>query len=302
MYQKREKIKDILLMMPALLVLILIEFVPLVYGVILSVTNVSLNRPDVKTAFVGLKHYIYILTRDGFLNSLIITLKIAVVCITVEFLFGFMLAFILDKQRKSNGTGKIMGFVRGILFTPYMVMPVIVGKIWFYMMDTNFGLVTYILSLLGVVPTNFFGKASTVLQAIMVIEIWQCTPMVMLLLAAGLKSIDGTYYEAGEIDGANVWQRIRYITLPLMRPIISVTLCIRIMDILRIYDTVFATSKGGPGNSSEVMSLFVYKTAFSGGQTSRGAAGAMIIAFIVLVISFINLRFFSADNSADSTQ
>lgn len=297
MYFARERRKDFLLLLPALIVIILIEVLPMMWGVVLSFQNVSLNRPNTPVQFVGLKNYIYIFKSSGFIYSILITFYIAIVCLVVEVIMGYFLASLLNSQNKEHSPLPGMSVFRALMFIPYMVVPVIVGKIWFYMLDTQFGFFIYLLDLMGIQPYNYLGNANTVLYTIMVIEIWHCTPMVMLLFSAGMKSISPELYEAADVDGVNWWQRNVYITIPSMKPVISVTLCIRIMDILRIYDTVFATSGGGPGTTSEVMSLFVYKTAFRSAQTSRGSAGALIIAIIIMLISMINMKYFSGNDA-----
>lgn len=295
MYLKRKKIGDTLLLLPALIILFIIEFIPMIYGLILSFMNINLNKPYLENKFIGLQNYAYLLSKGEFYHSILITFTIAFFCLLIEFVLGFLIVMMLNRQSQSGKASTAMGFFRGVLFTPNMIMSVIAGTIWFYMYDMNYGMITYLFELLGLPSINIIGTAETVIPAIIVIDVWQSTPMVMLLLSAGLKSIDPAYYEACSIDGASAWQKIRYVTLPLLKPVLAVTFCLRSMDVLRIFDTVFVTSKGGPGNVSEVMSLYVYRSAFTSAQTSRGSAGAIIIAAIVFVISILNMKYISGD-------
>ena len=273
-----------------------IQFAPMLYNVVLSFQNVQINKPTLALKFVGIDNYVKILSSSGFWNSVVVTLKIALTSVLLQMFFGFAIALLLNIRGKYGRAPKGMGFFRGLLFIPYMIMPIMVGLTWFIFADPTYGMLNPILQFFGLPTKVWFSDSSTALWTIVVMDTWQCTPMVMLIISAGLKAIDGTYYESALIDGANAWQRFRYITVPLVKPVLKVAVSMRLMDVMRIYDTIIATTKGGPGFRTEAISVYTQKLGFDKFKTSLGATAALLITILILVMSRLVVRFFGNTN------
>jgi multiple sugar transport system permease protein len=292
MTEKRSRMLTFYLL-PALILMTCIQFMPMLYNLVLSFLNIRLTDPNKAVQFMGLVNYLTILKDAAFWNAVKVTLMIAVSSVVLQIVLGLALAMLLDVQGRFGATYRSMSFFRGLLFIPYMIMPVMVGLSWFIFADSNYGMLNPIFQWLGIPTKVWFADRDTVVGAIIAMDTWQCTPMVMMILSAGLKTIDGSLYEAAKVDGANPWHKFLYVTLPCMTPVLKVAVSMRLMDVMRIYDTIIATTKGGPGTTSEVISIYVYKLAFKSFKTSQGATAALLITVLILAMSMIVVRFFS---------
>ena len=257
----------------------------MIYNFFLSFFNVQINKPKQELKFMGIENYVYILSDSGFWNSVVVTLKIAITSVVLQIVLGLSLALLLNIRGRHGGEPKGMGAFRGFLFIPYMIMPIMVGLIWFLFADSTYGMLNPILEFFHIPTRVWFSDSSTALWAIVVMDTWQCTPVVMLILSSGLKAIDGTYYESAIVDGANAWQRFRYVTFPMLKPVLKVAITMRLMDVMRIYDSIIATTKGGPGTATETISIYTQKLGFDKFRTSRGATAALLITLLILVMS-----------------
>jgi len=288
---------DIWFLLPAILIMAFILFMPMVYNIGLSFFNIVLNKPNMEREFVGFQNYLTILSDSNFWNSIKVTLVIAITSVVFQLILGLGLALLLNISgpfgRKLTG----MGFFRGLLFIPYMLMPIMVGLTWFIFADSTYGMLNPILSFFGIPTKVWFSDPGTVVWSIIAMDTWQCTPMIMLILASGLKTIDTSLYEAAIVDGANAWHKFKFITLPMLNPVLKVAITMRLMDVMRIYDTIIATTKGGPGKLTEVMSIYTYKLAFGTFKTSQGATSALLITVMILLLSQIVVKLFSINNS-----
>jgi multiple sugar transport system permease protein len=231
-----KKLKDsyLIFLIPALILVILVQFLPMLYGLYLSVQNIVLNKPFVPVQFTWLSNYIELLSDSTFYYSIGVTFFIGIICVILQLIIGLLLALLLDTEVEKNKPVPGMGFFRGILFMPYMLMPIIVGIVWLVMYDQTYGLFNYFLTFFGVKPISWFANQNTAVWAIIIMDTWQCVPMIMLILSSGLKAIDYSFYEAAEIDGASIWQKFKYLTLPFLKPVILVAVAIRTMDVLMI--------------------------------------------------------------------
>lgn len=281
---------------PALLMIICIQFLPMAYNVVLSFLNIQLNKPNLSVEFVGFDNYASILTDSGFWNSVIVTLIIGISSTVLQLVLGLTLALLLDIKGRFGKAPAGMGFFRGLLFIPYMIMPIMVGLMWFIFADSNYGMLNPILQAFGIPTRVWFSDPNTAIWAIVAMDTWQCTPMVMMILSSGLKTIDGALYEAAVVDGANAWQKFRSITIPLLKPVLKVAVSMRLMDVMRIYDTIIATTKGGPGEMTEAISVFTQKLGFEQFKTSMGGTTALLITILILAMSELVVRVFSTKN------
>ncbi len=297
MRSRSRKLESTWFLLPTIIIMAFIQFMPMVYNLWLSFINTVLNNPNIERKYVGLQNYATILSDPDFWNSIKVTLVIGITSVILQLLLGLGLALLLNIRGSFGNTPVGMGFFRGVLFIPYMLMPIMVGLTWFIFADPTYGMLNPILSTFGIPTKVWFSDSNTAIWAIIAMDTWQCTPMIMLILASGLKSIDRSLYEASIIDGANAWQKFRYITMPMLNPVLKVAVTMRLMDVLRIYDTIIATTKGGPGKLTEVMSIYTYKLGFGTFKTSLGATSALLITFMILILSQLVVKFFSVKDS-----
>jgi multiple sugar transport system permease protein len=173
-----------------------------------------------------------------------------------------------------------------------MITPVVVGLIWRYMYDPSDGLVYYVLHFLpGGGSFGGINATGTALLSTMIVDAWEMTPFVILVLLAGLSALPEEPFEAAVIDGAGRWQQLRYITLPLLRPVILLVALIRLMDAFRIFDTIFILTGGGPGTSTETITLYDFNTAFQDFQLGYGMALAVATLIILVALGGVVIRF-----------
>ena len=221
-----------LLVLPATLILLLVNTFPLLYSCFISFTNYSLSDPDTY-AFIGLNNFIQAVKDPMFLNSLLMTLKFTSGSVLAEFLLGLLIAVLLNQlTRHAN-------LVLGVFLLPMMITPIIVGLLWRFMLNDQTGLVNYFLAAIGVGRFPFLSTANTALLSIMLADLWQWTPFVILLLYSGLQALPKDPYEAAALDGASGVQKFWHITLPAMRNTILICVLIRAMDAFREYDNLY---------------------------------------------------------------
>jgi len=267
-------------LLPAITLILALTIMPLIYSLYLSVTNYEMGRPHIEIRFVGLQNYIEAIMDARFLTALIRTFLFVAVVVSSEFVLGLILALALNRNFRGRNLVMIL------LTIPFMVAPVAVGFLWWTIFDTNYGpmnhLVVDILHLANN-KISWTGDPNIALYSIMLVDIWQYTPFVMLILLAGLRSIPAEPYEAALIDGASGLALFRHITLPLLKPAILVSLLIRIIDSFKIYDLVYLLTYGGPGTATEVASFYIYLRGFKHFRISYAAA----LSYIILIISAI---------------
>lgn len=267
-------------LLPAITLILALTIMPLIYSLYLSVTNYEMGRPHIEIRFVGLQNYIEAIMDARFLTALIRTFLFVAVVVSSEFVLGLILALALNRNFRGRNLVMIL------LTIPFMVAPVAVGFLWWTIFDTNYGpmnhLVVDILHLANN-KISWTGDPNIALYSIMLVDIWQYTPFMMLILLAGLRSIPAEPYEAALIDGASGLALFRHITLPLLKPAILVSLLIRIIDSFKIYDLVYLLTYGGPGTATEVASFYIYLRGFKHFRISYAAA----LSYIILIISAI---------------
>ncbi|MFN8491297.1 MAG: sugar ABC transporter permease [Caldilineaceae bacterium] len=263
------------LVLPAILVMAAILLYPLVYSFYISFFDYRLARA--RMPFIGLDNYINAMTNDAFLLSLVQNLVFTVVCVVVEFITGMALALLLNR----NFIGR--GVVRALFLLPMLTAPVLAGFNWRWIFNDRFGLLNQLLLAVGLPPQGWLVDANLARLSIVVATVWQGIPFVMLLLLAGLQALPQAPFEAAIVDGASAWQRFRYLTLPLMRPVIVVVLALRIIDLFRVFDVIYIMTFGGPGHATELIPFYVYRSAFSESRVGYASALSWITLLITLL-------------------
>jgi len=271
--------------LPVILVLVVIVIFPLIYSLIASFYDYDLRKETVN--FIGLQNFIELSHDERFLTSLLTTTKLIALGISTQFLLGLMLALILYYH-----SSRLRNFLIVILSIPPMISPLVVSYIGRLIFHPGASPINYILEVFNL-PHNISWHASiqTSLITIFLIDSWQWTPFIMLLLFSGLIAIPEEYLESARIDGATLLKEVKYILLPLLKPTMIVAILFRSLDVIRMFDLVYGLTGGGPGTSSEVSSFYIYLTSFPYWRIGYGAALSWIFMIIVSIIITIYLRY-----------
>lgn len=276
----------VLFLLPAVGYLLLLSVYPFLYSVYLSGTNRNLARAGTGE-YIGAANYAALTQSSLFQTSLGNTALVTVGSIAIELVMGFIVAraFFVIRDRRGVGT------VRTLFIIPMMVTPVVVGLLWTYILNPTLGITNYLLTSLGLPAFSGFASSSTALLSVIVVNAWQWTPFLMLLAFAGLSSIPPDQREAAAIDGAGLWAKIRYIELPSIRPLLLIGVMFRVIDNFRLFDVVYATTRGGPGDSTEVISMFAYRHMFQFFNVGFASAVAVVILALGVLLANILYRF-----------
>jgi len=199
-------------------------------------------------------------------------------------LLGIALALALE------GDVRGMAFFRTLFILPMMIAPIAVGLTWRYLFDAQFGLLNAIIGVLGMAPVGWLAQEHTAFIAIIIADIWQWTPFVFIMMIAGLANVDGAVLEAARIDGATWWQTTMRVKLPMILHVIAITLLMRLIDAFRVLEVIYILTFGGPGDSTEILSLHIYKTAFVGQRLGTAAAISVLLLVVVAGLSWLALR------------
>ena len=273
---------------PTVLVLLSLSIYPLLYSVFISLTTERAGGSQ-----WGLANFQRLLSDNFFLSAMSHTFVYAASALLLEFLLGLSLALLLNSHIRGRGT------FRAALLVPMMLPTVVVGVVWRLMLNPNFGAINGTLKGIGVNTDSLTWTASPrmALLSIILVDVWQWTPFVFLVLLAGLQAIPQEPYEAALVDGSSRWQTFRYVTLPLLKPAILIALLLRTMDLLRVFDQIFILTEGGPGFATETISLYIYRTAFRFFDFGYAAAMSFVLLALTNVISIIYIRFLQTRDS-----
>ena len=285
-WQRREKLVALLLLAPAVLYLLALSVYPTIYSLWIAFHNYSLYRQD-RISFSGIDNFTDLLDSDVFKQSFRVTLVFAASAVLVELVLGFAIAVLLD--RKMRGVNAL----RTLLMIPVLISPVAMGLTFRYIFAPTYGLLTYLLRLVHIPSPDWTVSVTWALPVVIFADVWQWTPFVALILLSGMQSVSTEVTEAAELDGLTEWQKLWRIVVPLIRPVLLVVVLIRLIDSIRMFDLVFVMTRGGPGSTTEVLSLFSYVTGFASGDMGSASAIAWVTVVIVNVLVAVFLRFLS---------
>ena len=264
------------------LVLVAILIFPLAFSFVVSLQDFELTKIG-QQRFIGLENYVNLISNESFWTAMRNTIVFVVVAVGIEFVLGFGLALLLH-----NKATFLRGFFRSTLLTPMFITPIAVGLIFRFLTNSQLGVITIGLKSLGIYIDLFSPKLA--LLSIALIDVWQWTPLMLLLLLAGLESLPEEPFEAARVDGAKGWTIVRYLTLPMMRPIILAAIVIRMLDAFKVYEYIYAITRGGPGEATETMQYFIYRTGFT--YFRAGEAAAMSYTFIIVITIMVVILFY----------
>jgi multiple sugar transport system permease protein len=237
-------------------------------------------------SFVGVSNYLKLVGDERFRDAVGHTILYTVLACGLPVLLGVFAAVVFHEKFP------LRGVLRGVFIMPMMATPVAIALVWVMMFHPQLGVLNYLLSLVGIPPQLWVFSPRSVIPSLVLVETWQWTPLVMLIVLGGLASLPTEPYESALIDGANRWQMFRHITLPMILPFVMVAVILRTIDSLKSFDIIFAITQGGPGTASETINIYLYLQAFSFFNIGYGSALAVVFFIIVvaLALSLLWLR------------
>ncbi len=265
------------LLAPAVLVMCAILVYPLLFS--LWVSFFDWRMAATSHAFIGLQNYVEAVTSSFFQFVLIQSVGFTVVCLVLNLILGLALAMLLNNRFPGRGV------IRTLFLLPMVTAPVLAGFNFRWIFNDRSGLANQVLVQLGLgLPLAWLADANLSRVAIVLVTVWQGMPFMLLLLLAGLQSLPTSPFEAATVDGASAWQRFVYITLPLLRPVIVVAAALQMIDLFRVFDTIYIMTRGGPGHATELFPFYIYRSAFSDDRLGFAAALSYITVAITVVL------------------
>ncbi|MBE0477768.1 sugar ABC transporter permease [Candidatus Aerophobetes bacterium] len=267
------------LVVPLLIVLAAFMFYPLFYCLYMSFQFYVLRKPSV---FIGMENYRMVLHDMVFWLALGRTFYVLVVSIAVELALGMGIALLLNREFKGQNT------IRGVCLLPLLISPLAMSLMWNYMLHVQFGIVNQVMVWIGLDRVEWFASPKTAIYCIMLISIWQWTPFSIFVILAGLKGMPKDALEAANVDGASRWFIFRKLTLPSLMPLIIIVILLRTMWLIRIFDPLYGTTRGGVG--TELLDWMVYRIAFVFFDVGKAGALAIFSLYITIVLCAVLFR------------
>jgi ABC-type sugar transport system permease subunit len=272
---------------PAAVIIFGIALYPILHTFFISLHQINLKFPDLGMSFVWFENYVRLFSDGRALGALFNTLFFTVTTVALELVFGMIIALLMDRALR------LRGILRATVLIPWAMPTVVAAMLWRWMYNDQSGIINALLYSLGIIPeyVQFLAEPVLAWTAVIVTEVWKTTPFMALLLLAGLQVIPRDVYEASAIDGASKVRTFFTITLPLIKPVLLVALLFRTLDAFRVFDVIFVMTGGGPGNATESLSLYTYKTMFGALDFGYGSALSVLTFICVIIISVLYIRF-----------
>jgi multiple sugar transport system permease protein len=265
---------------PALIVVLAVIIFPWLFTIWMSLHEWKVGSP---TTFVGLANFVRLPNDPRFVEAIGHTMLYTALSVLLPLVFGTFAAVVFHQKFPARG------FLRGVFIMPMMATPVAIALVWTMMFHPQLGILNYLLSLVGLPAQVWVFHPATVIPSLVLVETWQWTPLVMLIVLGGLAAIPAEPYESAQIDGANIWQVFRYITLPLITPFLFIAAMIRMIDAVKSFDIIFAITQGGPGSASETINLYLYSVAFTYYDIGYGSAIAVVFFALIVTLAAVLL-------------
>ncbi|MDF2963818.1 MAG: transporter [Paenibacillus sp.] len=277
-----ESLKDFSFALPALVILIVFIYYPLLNSLYLSFTNWNMTKPVKK--FIGFDNYVYLLSSDTFYSVLKITFTYTAFDVVLTLGLGLMLALLF------NSVSKFFNVMRMVIFMPHYISMVIVSMIFLWIFNGQYGLMNELLQMIGIEPVQWLTNTRTALWVLILVSVWKGVGFTMIIFIAGLRSIPIEYYEAASIDGATKWHQFWKITLPLLSPTSLFLIITNFISSMQVFQSVDVMTNGGPLESTKAMVYWIYEMAFSEFRTGR--ASALVIIFFLIIILLTSIQMY----------
>jgi multiple sugar transport system permease protein len=265
---------------PALVVVLAVIVFPWLFTIWMSFNEWKVGSP---TTFVGFANYLRLPADPRFVEAVWHTLVYSALSVLLPVILGTFAAVVFHAKFPFRGA------LRAIFIMPMMATPVAIALVWTMMFHPQLGVLNYLLSFVGIAPQLWVFHPATVIPSLVLVETWQWTPLVMLIVLGGIATLPIEPYESAQIDGAGLWQMFRYITLPLVLPFIFIAAMIRTIDAVKSFDIIFAITQGGPGSASETINLYLYSVAFVYYDLGYGSAIAVIFFALIVLLAAVLL-------------
>ncbi|MCL4248593.1 MAG: sugar ABC transporter permease [Anaerolineae bacterium] len=272
---------------PALIFLLLYSLGPLILNLVMSFTEFKARQKTFE--FIGLENWSNLFQDSRFQNAVSITLQYVVIALIIQVFLGILIAILLDARPFG------VGLMQTLIILPMVTAPVVSGMLFRLLTHSEFGYIDFIFQNLGIVTKDeplIGGKGVYALMGVLLVEIWQWTPFIVLIVLAGLKSIPTEVLEAAEVDGANGWQRFWWVKLPLLRTVLSIAILFRLVDLFRVFDYVAVLTAGGPALHTETLSYYGYVNTFQQVKFGYGATIGVFVMIVVWIVAFSYIRIF----------
>jgi multiple sugar transport system permease protein len=266
---------------PALLSLFLLVIAPMLWSLYVSLTDLNLSTATTTMNIVWFENYIGLLQNSRFWNSIGNTAFYVGLGVPIQFTIGFAVALVMAHYTK----GRLTSVLFTVFLLPMMMAPVVAGYMWRLLLQETFGPVNYLLGAIGAPEPGWMSSTGVALTSILIADIWQWTPFMILLLYTGRISINRDLYEAAKIDGASRLFTFRHVTLPQMKGVIAVAILLRAMDAFKLFDKMFIMTKGGPGTATELATYFNYLVGFRSFAMGRAMAMSWLLMIVAVVLA-----------------
>ncbi|GAB6052840.1 sugar ABC transporter permease [Magnetospira thiophila] len=276
-----KRITPYMFLAPAAVIMVIGLLYPIGYMVYASFLDWNPSQRIGEAEWVGLRNYVNLLQDAAFRESMIVTLKFSSIVVVSEMVIGVGLALLLDRNIRG------VSVLRTIFILPMMIAPIVVGLMWRYMYHPSVGIFNQTLKSWGFEAIPWLSDSGWALTSIIIADIWQWTPFIFILALAALQSLPTSAMEASRIDGASGWQQILYIKLPLMMPVLVVTALLRLIDAFKVLEVILVMTNGGPGLSTEIMSLRIARTASEFRELGVSAAMSNFLLLLLLTLTII---------------
>ncbi|MGD8401801.1 MAG: sugar ABC transporter permease [Bacillota bacterium] len=293
LHDMTEKTEKMLLVLPIIIVLLLFTTFPYLMTLILGFFKLDMADPA-GTRFLGLLNYINVFFDPRFWNSIMVSTYFVSVATCIELLFGVALALLLQQINRGRAV------FQSLLLIPMVVPPIVVGLNWRMLYDPSYGMINYFLKLLGLPMQTWLSQPQYALSALLVVDVWQYTPFVTLLVLALLMNLPEDQYEAAKIDGASGWQMIWAITLPMIKTGLTVVATLRAIEAFKEFAKIYTLTSGGPGIATETLNYYVYITGFEHYKLGYSSALATILFICAIGFSILLLMLNKASSEEAS--
>ena len=279
MYRKKRQRVAYLFLIPAMVLFLLCVAYPVLNTLKTSLYSLRIQTLSQGGKFVGFQNFIKLTQDKTMLTSLVFTVGFTVVSVILETVLGMACALIM------NRTFKGQGFVRAMILIPWCIPTIVSGLMWSYMFSESFGVINQALKAIGLSPVMWVTGVKGAFSSMIIADVWKTSPYMSLLLLSGLKTVPGDIYEAASIDGAGKIQQFFFITLPVIKPVVLVSVMFRTIQSFRIYDLVKVLTDGGPNNVTQSLTMYTMKQYFTFGDLGYGAALAVLTFAVSLMIA-----------------
>ena len=266
--------------LPAVIFMLLMICFPIIYTIVVSLTNWSLSNPG-NISFIGIQNYLNVFADERVWPAVLRTLYFSFVAVSIETILGVGIACFLNREFKG------LNLVKTLFMLPMIATPVAIAYVWMLIYAPSIGFANFVLKALHLPPQLWLASGDTVLNSLIIIDVWEWMPLIMLIVLAGLTTVPKELYESAAVDGANAWSVFRRITLPFITPTIIVAVLIRLIDCLKTFDIIYSTTLGGPGTASETLNTYSYILGFQYLDMGKGSALVILFFMLVAIISIL---------------